>query len=257
MSGVVARCDRPPDWGGPISNLAFLSARLLYNNPLIMTAEFSPPTATTSRQRSRSGRRFVTFCLLIAVMSALIWFNREALLLHAAEQWIVYDPIHPADAVAVLGGGIETRPFAAAEYYRKGLSHKILIADVKYGNAGTLLALPSHTAINRAVLIKLGVLAADIESFGTELSNTYEEAIALREWAVRTHAKSIIVPTEIFSSRRVRWMLMHALAGTGTDAQIHALDHPRYNHADWWKNDQGIIDFQNELIKYIYYRVHY
>jgi hypothetical protein len=119
--------------------------------------------------------------LLISIIMASIWFNREALLRQAAEQWIVSDPIRPADAVAILRGGIDTRPFATAEYYRKGLSHKILIAEVKPGNAETLGALPSHAAVSRAVLIKLGVPAADIESFGTGLSNTYEEAVALRE----------------------------------------------------------------------------
>jgi uncharacterized SAM-binding protein YcdF (DUF218 family) len=125
-----------------------------------------------------------------------------------------------------------------------------LIADVEPGNAELLVALPSHAALNRAVLIKLGVPTADIQSFGTGLSNTFEEAVALREWVIRTHARSIIVPTEIFPSRRVRWILRRMLAGTGADVQTHPIDHPRYNYSDWWKNEEGIISFQKyELLK--------
>ena len=83
--------------------------------------------------------------------------------------------------------------------------------------------MPSHTALNRMVLIKLGVPETAIEIFGTRLSNTYEEAVALREWAVRTHARSVIVPTEDFSSRRVRWVLEQVFAGTGIRVQVPAL----------------------------------
>jgi hypothetical protein len=186
-----------------------------------------------------------------------MWINREALLQQAAEYWIVSDDIRPADAVIILGGGLDTRPFAAAEDYRKGLAHKILVANVNLNNVEVPGILPSHTAMNRDVLIKLGVPVADIETFGSDLANTYEEGNALREWAVHSHARGVIVPTEIFSSRRVRWVLTRALAGTGTNIQIQTLKPPKYNQADWWKTDHGLSAFQTEVLKYIYYRCKY
>jgi uncharacterized SAM-binding protein YcdF (DUF218 family) len=222
-----------------------------------MTAEIIRLPDNVSRQRPQTGKRVFTFSLLIAVISASVWFNREALLQQAAEQWIVSDNIGPADAVAILGGGLATRPFAAAEYYRRGLTQKILVANVALGKAETLGIFPSQTAITRGMLIKLGVPETVIETFGSELSNTYEEAAALREWVVRSHAKSVIVPTEVFSSRRVHWAVMNALAGTGTAVQIEALDHPAYKHNEWWKNHAALISFQNEVMKYVYYRFKY
>jgi uncharacterized SAM-binding protein YcdF (DUF218 family) len=223
----------------------------------IMTVEISHFSDNASRRRSRAWKKVFTFSLLVAIISALAWFNREALLRQAAEQWIVSDNIGPADAVAILGGGLDTRPFAAAEYYRKGLTQRILVANVNLGKLERLGVLPSQSAITRGVLIKLGVPETVIETFGSELSNTYEETAALREWAVRNHAKSVIVPTDVFSSRRVRRAVMNALAGTGTAVQVDALDHLAYKHADWWKNPYGVISFQNEVIKYVYYRVKY
>ena len=221
-----------------------------------LSDEITRVRGTEPRRRLWPGRMVSTLSLLMLI-GALIWFNREALLGYAAKQWIVSDHIRPADAVAVLGGGIGSRPFAAAEDYRKGLTRKILVANVTITEVEALGVLPSHTAINRAVLIKLGVPEVDIETFGSEMSTTYEEADALRDWAIRTHARSIIVPTEIFPSRRVRWMLTQALAGTGTEIQIQALDQPAYNHANWWKTHDGFIGFQNEVIKYLYYRYRY
>ena len=56
------------------------------------------------------------------------WLKRELLLRAAANYWIVSDPVGPADAVAILGGDPGPRGVAAAEYYRKGLVHKVLIS---------------------------------------------------------------------------------------------------------------------------------
>jgi hypothetical protein len=49
-----------------------------------------------------------------AIFCAGVWIKRGVLLRGAADLWIVSDPITPADAVVVLGGEINTRPFEAA-----------------------------------------------------------------------------------------------------------------------------------------------
>ena|ERR1700730_4604986 len=205
-------------------------------------------------------RRRITAALalsLVAVTGVGAWAYRAPLLRGAADAWIVSDPVLPADAVAVLGGGLDVRPFAAAEYYRQGLVSKVLLAAVRMSPSEKLRVLPSHVELNRAVLIKLGVPETAIETFGTELSSTFEESIALRAWVERNHAMRIIVPTEVFSSRRVKWMLDRALAGTSTQVQVPALDSAEYTRDEWWRYEQGLIAFQNEFIKYFYYRVKY
>src|SRR5947209_1488549 len=100
-----------------------------------MTAENSLFPDTVPRQRGSMGKKAFTLSLLIVVICASIWLNREALLWYAAQQWIVSDNIEPADAVIILGGGIDTRPFAAAEDYKAGLVRKILVAEVSLGRA--------------------------------------------------------------------------------------------------------------------------
>jgi uncharacterized SAM-binding protein YcdF (DUF218 family) len=193
---------------------------------------------------------------LIVVLGAAAWFGRAPLLRSAADLWIVSDPVAPADAVAIFGGGLEYRPFAAAEYYRRGLARKILLSNIGSSRAERLGVLESHVEHNRKVLLKLGVPETDIETFGSALSNTYEEALALRDWAARRGARSIIVPTEIFSARRVRWML-HRVFTDGGIIRVPALDPLEYRRDDWWKNERGLIAFQNEIIKYVYYRFKY
>jgi hypothetical protein len=56
----------------------------------------------------------------------------------------VHDVIQPADAIVVLGGGLETRPFAAAALYKNGFAPKILVSDVKRSRAEKLGVVASH-----------------------------------------------------------------------------------------------------------------
>jgi uncharacterized SAM-binding protein YcdF (DUF218 family) len=195
--------------------------------------------------------------VLLVLAGSASWLYRVPLLQGAATVWIVSDDVGPADAVAVLGGGLEQRPFAAADYYRRGLVPKVLLAPARTSPSAKLGISPSHVALNHAVLTKLGVPETAIETFGHELSSTFEESMALREWAERNHAMRIIVPTEVFSSRRVKWMLERALARTGTEVRVPALESDEYRGDEWWRKEQGLIAFQNEFVKYLYYRLKY
>jgi len=191
------------------------------------------------------------------VVSAAGWLARAHLLRGAARAWVVSDEITPADAVAVLGGGLETRPFAAADLYKRRIAKRILLADVRLSPTEKLHILPSHAELNRTVLLKLDIPPEAITKFGTDVSNTFEEARALIEWAKANGVKDIIVPTEIFSSRRVRWILSEQAAVAGVHVQIKALSPPQYDVDNWWRHSEGVIAFQNEVIKYLYYRVKY
>jgi uncharacterized SAM-binding protein YcdF (DUF218 family) len=223
-----------------------------------MIAATTEPASSVIKSRScrAAWRRGLLVLVAIgAVLGVAAWVEREALLRSAADIWIVSDQPAPADAVAVFGGGVETRPFAAARYYKDGLVKKILLSDSRVGAAAQLGAVMSDAA-DREVLLKLGVPKSDIETFGSGLANTHQEALALRDWADRMHVRSIIVPTEIFSTRRVRWMLHHAF-GDGFAILVPALDPPNYRRDDWWRHSEGIITFQNEVLKYLYYRLKY
>ena len=117
--------------------------------------------------------------------------------------------------------------------------------------------MPSHSELNREILLKLGVPGGVIETFGTANKNTRDEAVALREWAERNAASAFIIPTEIFPARRVRWIFRREFFGTTVSIEVPSIEPPDYTRRDWWKTEQGLVAFQNEVLKYIYYRLKY
>jgi uncharacterized SAM-binding protein YcdF (DUF218 family) len=201
-------------------------------------------------------RRLLLVLLAIIGVGLVGWIERRPLLHWGTELWIVSDDLAPADAVAVFGGGIEDRPFAAADYYRRGLVRRVFLSNVHVGPAEHLGALPTQVAAMREILFKLGVPESAIEIFGNDLSNTHDEVLSLRAWAQRTGARSIIVPTEIFPARRVRWML-HRVFGEDVTIRVVALEPQLYHRDDWWQHEEGVVSFQNEIIKYLFYRIKY
>jgi uncharacterized SAM-binding protein YcdF (DUF218 family) len=208
--------------------------------------------------RAKRLRRCFAIGLLLATLCTGAWIEREALLRGAADLWIVSDPITPADAVVVLGGGIDIRPFVAADLYTKGLAKKILLSNVKVPLSVEIGAVTGDTEDERKVLLKLGIPDSAIETFGNANKNTREEAVALKSWAGRNTASVFIIPTEIFPARRVSWMFRREFSGTGVRIEVPSFDPARlYTRADWWKTEDGVISFQNEILKYIYYRLKY
>jgi uncharacterized SAM-binding protein YcdF (DUF218 family) len=223
-----------------------------------MTAASERSGTSAPVQRRRAGPWRITGLLAVffAVLIAASWIERRPLLRQAAAAWIVSDQPAPADAAAIFGGGLEYRPFAAADYYRRGLVPKILVSNIGASRAERLGVLESHVAANIEVLRRLGVPAAAIETFGSNLTDTYAEAVALHHWALRSGARKIIVPTDIFAARRLRWTLRHVF-GDDAVTLVPAVDPLDYSRDNWWSNENGVVTFQNEVIKYVYYRLKY
>jgi uncharacterized SAM-binding protein YcdF (DUF218 family) len=194
--------------------------------------------------------------LAAALVFAGLWFAREPLLRGVADLWIVSDPVSHADAVGVLGGGLEVRPFAAAELYKRGLVTKALLSRVLEARSTGIGGIPGHSELNRMLLLNLGIPETAIEMFGHANRSTWDEAAALKEWADRHRVSRIVVPTEIFSARRVRWIFDREFHGSSVSLEFPALE-PGYTRAEWWKAEAGLIAFQNEIMKYLYYRLKY
>ena len=84
-----------------------------------------------------------------------------------------------------------------------------------------------------------------------------EEALALRDWAERNGASVLIIPTEIFAARRVSWIFRREFSGKSVRIEVPSFEPDDYTRAGWWTSERGLIAFQNELLKYIYYRIKY
>jgi uncharacterized SAM-binding protein YcdF (DUF218 family) len=197
-----------------------------------------------------------SFCAVLLVC----YVFRAPLLTGMARAWVVNDPATNADAIVVLGGKPELRPFEAARLYHAGAAPRILYMDVKHSPALEQSGMLSEREFTRRVLLSNGVPETAMVAVGNGVANTYDESQAVRAWlATNTSAKSVLITTDLSHSRRARWIFRKELDGTGVQVQVHvhAIDPLEYTTSDWWKHEEGLIAFENEFLKDIYYHLKY
>ena len=195
--------------------------------------------------------------LVLSIFLIITFLLRAPLLREAANLWIVNEPLTNADAILVLGGGLETRPFEAARLFHQGLAPKILVTTPKPSPSEEIGLTTPGAEVVRQILLKKEVPASAIVVIPSTVTSTYEEAIAVRDWARTNGIKRVIIPTEIFPSRRTRWVFRKKLGQAGIRVEVEALAVRAYTEKNWWQHEEGLIAFQNELVKSVYYHIKY
>jgi uncharacterized SAM-binding protein YcdF (DUF218 family) len=208
----------------------------------------------------RSHPRLRRFAWVLAFGSSLLlvcYVFRAPLLTGMARAWVVNDLSAKADAIVVLGGKPELRPFEAAKLYQAGVAPRILYMDVKRNPASEQGLMPSEGEITRRVLLSHHVPEAAIMAVGNGVASTYDESRAVRAWLATNSAKSILIATDLSHTRRARWIFRKELDGAGVRVYVHAIQPPQYGVTNWWLNEEGLVAFQDELIKSLYYHLKY
>jgi uncharacterized SAM-binding protein YcdF (DUF218 family) len=206
----------------------------------------------------RRSLRRLGLCLLAAAGLALfLALFRVPILTGLAAAWVVNETPTKADAIVVLGGGLEDRPFAAAKLYHEGFAPKILYMDVKPNAAVKLgVGLPERE-LTRQVLLSNNVPENAIVAIGNGVTSTYDESRAVRAWLEKSGCKSILIPTDVFHTRRVRWVFNRELDDMQVQIRVQAVQPPAYSAKDWWQHEEGLIAFESEVVKSIYYHFKY
>jgi uncharacterized SAM-binding protein YcdF (DUF218 family) len=183
------------------------------------------------------------------------WWYRGPLLTGVAKYWVVSSPPVKADAIVVLGGGLETRPAAAVRLYREGWAKKILVMQPELQEPKQGQERYDEAALCVAALKAEKVQESHIILVEPHVKSTYDEASAIAAWAKKNNAKSFLIPTDTFHTRRAGWIfhkLMKEIAVTMIEVPPR-----RFSIDDWWSKEEGLLSFQSEFLKYGWYRCRY
>jgi hypothetical protein len=145
--------------------------------------------------------------------------NLHSFLHGMAGRWVASDPIEPADAIVVLGGALDIRPAAAADLYRQRTAPLVLVSKSEADNGREARRM-------RERLHACGVPSIAIADLTIKLHSTYGEACGVAEFAETNRLKRIVIPVEIFQTRRVRWIFRRKLAAIGVSTTVKAITPP-------------------------------
>lgn len=203
------------------------------------------------------GRLFLVRLLFAGVTLALCWATYP-ILLRAAAAWLdVGCRPRPADYVMVLGGGENTRPFAAAALVKAGLARRALVAEiVPTPESRDGIAPPAHE-VNRQVLLKRGVAAADVVILPGAAATTYDEALALAAFLDGRPSARVLVVTNDFHTRRSRWIFSRVLGDRAGRVSIVSSPTDEFSLDYWWRSAIGFQIIAGEYLKLAFYAARY
>ena len=207
-----------------------------------------------------AGRSRLLRLLRLAVIFLILW----SLIAWAAARWLVVgSDLARADAIVILSGSAlySERAQWAAQLYREGRAPRVILThDDQLGGWGAAEEKNLFT-YERSLkeLGRVGMPREKVEVLMQPVSNTYEEATLLREYAATHRLRSILFVTSAHHSRRALWTLRRVFQGSGIEIGLSpATPGPRSpSAATWWLLPRGWRIVAGEYLKLVYYRLKY
>jgi uncharacterized SAM-binding protein YcdF (DUF218 family) len=213
--------------------------------------KLSSESATETAGSSRWLRRLFWLLGFFALFLALALF-REGILAGLARAWIVNRPPVRPEAIVVLAGKLDARPFAVAQLYREGKAPAVIVTVTELTPTAKLGLAKPETAVVCQTLLGQGVPADAIQIVGTNLPSLAAECQAVVAWARRAGVGSLLVPTDPFHTRRAQRAFRHALGKAKLDIGVVPIVMRDYRPSDWWRHEEGWIDFETEITRFYF-----
>jgi len=179
----------------------------------------------------------VLILLVVAVLtSPLILRGIGALLIYA-------DPLKEADSVVALSGDTGDRVAEAARLYQKQYASYLFI---------TYTDEPARDALIRAAVME-GIPADRVIVTEMQVSNTVDEARAIKALAKERAQDSLIIITDPFHTLRTRIIFRNVFRGSGIDVQVRPVGGHWYRSTTWWRTAEGRRYTIEEYLKILLY----
>ena len=196
----------------------------------------------------------------VAVLGFLADQLRAPLLTRVGELLYYEDPLEPADAIVVLGGGRLDRVVEAADLFAAGYAPTVVLTRMP--EAAVIaelqtrgLDVSTELELRLQYLEALGVPQDATTVLERVIESTQAEAELIAEWTASRQIGRIIVVTSGFHSSRAHFVFDRALRGQPTEALMRPSGTSGFTPATWWQSRSDFRDGLFEIQKYAYYRV--
>src|SRR5580658_1032564 len=198
-------------------------------------------SAPRKKVTSRLKQFFPLLLAVLLVAISLVYFSLPVL-----GNWLVReDPIHRADAIAVLSGSYPQRALEAAQLYRSGYAPEIWLTHSI--NRGGLKQHSSEEVRNFELLRFLGVPKRAIHVLETPIVNTADELNAIDSGLKEMGHNSVIIVTNNAHTRRVASLWDKYHLGEG-ELLVHAVSDDPFAPSRWWKSQSSRAQAIHELL---------
>ncbi len=191
----------------------------------------------------------------LALWPLLAWGAARALVTGTGPQ--------QADALVVLSGSAAyvERTDSAARLFKEGRAPLVLLTNdgMRSGWSVAEERNPPFVELAAARLRSGGVPPDRIQVLQQQPTNTYDEAVAVRNYASEHQMRSLLVVTSAYHSRRALWTWRRVFRGSsiGIGLEPAAPGAVTPSAWSWWLSPAGWQQVAGEYAKMIFYAVEY
>ncbi len=186
-------------------------------------------------------RRRCCWLLLASGGILILAFAMRQQILPLLARWLdVGGPPQKADAVVLLNGGFNTRPFVAAALVHGGWAPKLLVNTMAAHPSQVSGAVPPSSTITLKVLAYGGVPLDRVVCLDSKVETTFDEAKAVAKYLDEHPAKRLLIVTEGPHSRRARWIFRRVLADRPVEIAMVSAPAEEFENENWWRSEAGV-----------------
>lgn len=202
--------------------------------------------------QSAEKRRFMVPAAIVLLVATLVVF-RKPVALAVGDYLVVRGKLQPSDVIQVIAGG-DYRTDYAIQLYQQGYGRQLFFTG-GWCRSHNLY----HGQHGRELAMEQGVPEEAIAIDETQVTSTYAEAVRLREFIAQspTPIRSVIVVSDPYHMRRVRWTYRHVL---GDEIRVQMAPVPFEQtpyQRRWWADTASQQYVRNEYVKLAYYLARY
>jgi uncharacterized SAM-binding protein YcdF (DUF218 family) len=199
-------------------------------------------------------KKLIVFIFFVIMLVAVLKTFHSPLLRYAGNCLIKEDSLQKADALVVLSGSAFERGSKGTELLQNGYARMIICPG---GNLDLNYLILFGDSIYESDITKKKILQSGVTDSSVVCihngTSTQEEAQAVKEYCKLHHFKSIIVVSTYFHTARVKRVYSKIFAGSGITIIVRGAKSVHYDESIWWQSEEGLISFNNEWIKTVYY----
>lgn len=198
----------------------------------------------------------------ITFVGILLWLAHPYLLKKIGYFLILEQEPQKADLVVVLNGRDTERSLTAVDLYNQGFSNRIVMAGISkqpgsdefWRRVGKNF--DGKVFFQRAIEA-MGVPESAFKFIGNGVSNTYDEALATKEYLKKRGYKTILLVTSKWHSKRAYLTFKSALKNEDIKVIIQPSKYDTFRPDVWWKNQNDAKMVFDEYVKLVYYILTY
>jgi len=198
-------------------------------------------------------RVFVGFIVCVSLLFAF----RHPLFRKVGRYLNASDELVQTDAYFILGGNSYDRGKKAFDVYTNYPEAHFVATGGNYPLQIRALDITMKEAeLTRHWLIRQGVPENQIDTLCSATS-TYEESIEILRYCESHNFTTVTLISSSFHLRRMRMVFEKKFRKEGIQTYFLGAGDEEFRQDEWWRDEQSIVNVNNELVKIVYYWLKY